>query len=198
VSVWIGDDASAFAAGLRRLFRDEGLRKSIARAAREHAERHFDWRKLGLRQRALWAELLGLSVLVREACEEDLKEIAAIQAASPEAAAWDPAGYLDYGCLVGVRHGRVAGFFAYREAGPGECEILNLAVAPEARRRGMATALAGEVTALAGGAVFLEVRCSNAAARKLYEKLGFRQVGLRKDYYHSPPEDGIVMRFQPC
>jgi ribosomal-protein-alanine N-acetyltransferase len=52
--------------------------------------------------------------------------------------------------------------------------------------------------ALAGGAIFLEVRSSNVAARNLYEKLGFLQVGCRQGYYSSPPEDGIVMRFQSC
>jgi ribosomal-protein-alanine acetyltransferase len=197
-SVWIGDDARAFAAGLRRLFRDADLRKSLARTAREHAERNFDWRRSGLRQRALWSELLGAGLVVREAGGGDLEEIAAVQAASPEASVWDPASYLDYGCLVCLRDGRVAGFIAYREIGREECEILNLAVAPGSRRRGIATALAGEVMALARGAIFLEVRSSNVAARNLYEKLGFRQAGLRQAYYHSPPEDGIVMRFQSC
>ncbi len=197
-SVWVADDPRAFASGLRRLIRDEDLRRSIARAARKHAESQFDWRRLGLRQRALWAELLESGVAVREASRDDLGKIAAIQAASPGASAWEPESYLNYGCLVGVREGRVAGFVAYREVGDQECEILNLAVAPEARRRGVATALAREVMAVARGAIFLEVRVSNAAARNLYEKLGFHQAGLRQGYYHSPPEDGIVMRFQSC
>jgi len=92
----------------------------------------------------------------------------------------------------------VAGFVAYRGVGEGEHEILNLAVDPAARRRGVATALAKELLALARGDTFLEVRASNVAARNLYEKLGFHQAGVRQAYYHSPPEDGIVMRFQSC
>ena len=93
---------------------------------------------------------------------------------------------------------RVSGFLAYRKVGEGESEILNLAVAPEARRQGVATALVVEVVALEAGALFLEVRSSNVAARKLYQRLGFTEVGLRQSYYEDPPEDGIVMRFQKC
>jgi ribosomal-protein-alanine acetyltransferase len=197
-SVWIADGARAFASGIVRLFQDDDLRTSIARAARQNAERRFDWRRLGLYQRGLWAELLGAEVIVREAGSEDLEQIAAIQAASPEASSWEPASYLEHGCLVGLRQEKVAGFVAYRRIAEGEFEILNLAVAPASRRQGVATALGCELLALVSGSVFLEVRSSNDSARKLYEKLGFRQAGLRRSYYSSPPEDGIVMRFQSC
>jgi polysaccharide biosynthesis protein PslH len=197
-SVWIADGARAFAAGVVRLLRDKDLRTSIAHAARQQAEHEFDWRKLGLRQRSLWARLLGSDVVVREAGKADLEPIAVIQAASPEASSWSPESYLDNGCLVGVSQGRVAGFVAYRQVAEGEFEILNLAVAQESRRRGVATALGCELLNLVHGSVFLEVRSSNDSARKLYEKLGFRKVGVRQAYYRSPPEDGIVMRFQSC
>ena len=71
-------------------------------------------------------------------------------------------------------------------------------VPPEARRQGIAEALIGElicrlsvngVTSLS-----LEVRASNAAARSLYEKLGFRQAGLRPNYYFHPKEDACILR----
>jgi ribosomal-protein-alanine N-acetyltransferase len=62
----------------------------------------------------------------------------------------------------------------------------------------VATALVAEAVALEDGALFLEVRSSNTAARNLYQKLGFSEIGLRRNYYASPPEDGIVMRFQSC
>ena len=134
-------------------------------------------------------------IAVRAATREDLGEIAGIQAASPEAAQWKPESYLAHGCLVAVMDGRVAAFLAYRPTAPGEAEILNLAVAPAARRRGAATALVKATLTRQEGVLFLEVRESNSAARKLYQKLGFREVGLRRNYYQSPLEDGIVMRY---
>jgi ribosomal-protein-alanine acetyltransferase len=197
-SVWVADDPESFADGLRRLISDAALRQSIARAARLHAERHFDWKKLGTAQRALWTDLLGVTVPVRPATRDDLADIAAIQAASPEASAWEPESYLAGGCLVALTGGRVAAFLAHRQVAEGECEILNLAVAPEARRRGLATALVEELISARPGTLFLEVRSSNDAARKLYTHLGFEEAGLRPEYYSSPPEDGIVMRLQSC
>lgn len=84
----------------------------------------------------------------------------------------------------------------------GEAEILTLAVAPEARRRGQARALmqAAIVQALARQAqtLFLEVAADNAAALGLYEGLGFEMAGRRKGYYDrgagSPRIDALVMR----
>ena len=198
VSVWVADTPEDFAAGIRRLIGDHSLRREIAGAARRVAEANFDWRELGARQRTMWADLLSPEVAVRPASAADLAAVAAIQAASPEASAWEPSSYLDDGCLVGLLRGRIAGFVAFRMLGGIECEILNLAVAPPLRRRGVARALAGHVLALHAGPVFLEVRESNHAALKLYETLGFERVGTRPKYYRSPPEDGIVMKFQSC
>jgi ribosomal protein S18 acetylase RimI-like enzyme len=197
-SIWIADDAAGFAAGVRRLLADEPLRRGMARAARLHAERHFSWRRLGTAQRALWADLLGTAVTIRDAQRDDLPQISAIQAASPEASAWAPEDYLSYGCLVCVGGDRVLGFIAFRQTGGWEAEILNLAVRPESRRQGVATQLVEEVVARRPGALFLEVRSCNAAARNFYQKLGFTEVGLRRGYYQSPADDGIVMRLQSC
>jgi ribosomal protein S18 acetylase RimI-like enzyme len=197
-SVWIADDGPSFAAGVRRLLSDDPLRRGMAQAARLHAERHFSWKRLGGAQRALWAELLGTTVAVREALRDDLPSIAAIQAASPEAAAWAPEDYLSYSCLVAVGKERVLGFIVCRQAGDGEAEILNLAIAPDARRQGVATLLVEEVIAGRPGALFLEVRSRNTAARNFYQKIGFTEVGRRRGYYQSPPDDGIVMRLQSC
>ena len=47
-----------------------------------------------------------------------------------------------------------------------------------------------------GGIHFLEVRESNLGARRLYEKQGFQEVAVRKQYYQSPPENAIVMRLE--
>ncbi|MCC7173945.1 MAG: GNAT family N-acetyltransferase [Bryobacterales bacterium] len=197
-SVWIADTPEDFAAGIRRLIRDPDLRRSMAKAARRQAEQHFDWRRLGAEQRRLWAEPRPPGVAVRPAGIPDLEEIAAIQAASPEASNWRPESYLEHRCLVALNGGRVAGFVAWRELGEGECEILNLAVAPALRRQGLARTLVRQVLAVSEGPVFLEVRKSNRAAVNLYEGLGFQQIGTRPKYYPHPPEDGIVMRFQSC
>ena len=75
--------------------------------------------------------------------------------------------------------------------------ISNVAVAPEYRRMGIADALISELLRRANelelSFVTLEVRESNAPARALYEKNGFSDVGLRKNYYNFPAENAILM-----
>ena len=99
--------------------------------------------------------------------------------------------------LVGITSRGVAGYLIAREvAGTGE--ILNLAVAPETRRRG----LGGELLRAGLAAlrrrrvneVFLEVRESNHSAQALYLAQGFRPVGQRAGYYRNPREDALVLR----
>lgn len=79
-----------------------------------------------------------------------------------------------------------------------EWEIENIVVAPKVRRKGIGRQLVDALLAAAGEtnseSVFLEVRESNAAARKLYESAGFQQNGRRKSYYSDPPEDAILYR----
>jgi ribosomal-protein-alanine N-acetyltransferase len=134
-------------------------------------------------------------VTIRAATAGNLPAIAAIQAASPEAAQWDPAGYLDHECRVALIDARVVGFLVTRQVGPGEREILNLAVAPAERHTGIARSLLGDALASNPAAWFLEVRASNAAAIQLYESAGFHRAGRRSNYYYEPAEDAIVMRF---
>lgn len=78
-----------------------------------------------------------------------------------------------------------------------EAEILTVAVAPHARRRGIARALMRcmlrHACAYGAETVFLEVRASNEAARALYRSLGFTQTGIRKNYYARPKEDAVLM-----
>ncbi|MBR4057556.1 MAG: ribosomal protein S18-alanine N-acetyltransferase [Oscillospiraceae bacterium] len=75
--------------------------------------------------------------------------------------------------------------------------IGNVAVSPTARRRGVGLALVEEMTsrAKALGLAFLtlEVRESNHAARALYARCGYRDVGLRRGYYEKPREDAVLM-----
>ena len=79
-----------------------------------------------------------------------------------------------------------------------EADITNVCTAPKARGKGVAT---GMLTALmeAGKSrgvteFFLEVRESNAPARSLYTKLGFEEIGLRKNYYEEPKEHAVLMK----
>lgn len=79
----------------------------------------------------------------------------------------------------------------------GEGNITNVVVAPEARRRGVATGLLTYLLAEGGRAGLtaytLEVRVSNVAAIRLYEKLGFTSEGIRPGFYEKPTEDAMIM-----
>jgi ribosomal-protein-alanine N-acetyltransferase len=78
-----------------------------------------------------------------------------------------------------------------------ELHINNLAVLPERRREGIGAALLAHVLqeGVTSGAqrATLEVRRSNQAARRLYERFGFVVAGVRRGYYASPPEDALVL-----
>jgi ribosomal-protein-alanine N-acetyltransferase len=90
----------------------------------------------------------------------------------------------------------LVGYLIGREmAGTGE--ILNLAVAPDCRRKGVARALLRAGLASLGrrrvDEVYLEVRESNRSAQALYLSAGFRPVGQRAGYYRNPKEDALVL-----
>ncbi len=135
---------------------------------------------------------------VRRGEPHDLVAVRAIQAASPAAAQWDVTDYLAYDLRVATTAMRVVGFLVTRTLRPGECEILNLAVAPEFRRQGVARALLSALLSEFEGDIYLEVRPSNAEARKFYKSQGFEELTIRPEYYDSPPEPAIVMKFHSC
>jgi ribosomal-protein-alanine N-acetyltransferase len=91
---------------------------------------------------------------------------------------------------------RVIGFCSFWRV-LDELHVNNLAVLPEFRRTGIASALLGR--ALHEGATFgarratLEVRRSNDAARQLYERFGFTIAGVRRGYYTNPVEDALIL-----
>jgi [ribosomal protein S18]-alanine N-acetyltransferase len=98
--------------------------------------------------------------------------------------------------LVAQNSGGIAGYLIGREvAGTGE--VLNLAVSPDCRRRGLARALlrAGlsRLRKRHVEEVYLEVRESNRSAQALYLSSGFRPVGQRAAYYRNPKEDALVL-----
>lgn len=101
--------------------------------------------------------------------------------------------------LALAEDGSVLGYLVFT-AVLDEGDVDNIAVAPEARRQGVASALLeafrryGREHGLAS--LFLEVRPSNTGAAALYEKLGYREVGRRKNYYLDPKEDAIMMKLE--
>jgi ribosomal-protein-alanine N-acetyltransferase len=100
--------------------------------------------------------------------------------------------------LVAVKKSGIIGYLIARVV-EDEGEILNIAVAPEIRRKGIgARLLESALDALrARGveSVFLEVRVSNQAAINLYLAKGFRPIGQRHGYYRRPVEDAMVLRW---
>jgi ribosomal-protein-alanine acetyltransferase/tRNA threonylcarbamoyl adenosine modification protein YeaZ len=101
---------------------------------------------------------------------------------------------------IAERGGELAGY-SVAWLGVGTGHLGNLAVAPGARRQGVANALLDdlkrEALALGVGAVTLEVRVSNYIAQWLYRRHGFRLAGLRRRYYRDTGEDALVMEWRP-
>ena len=99
--------------------------------------------------------------------------------------------------LVAEEEGRVAGYIGSQTCGD-ESDVMNVAVHPDFRRRGIAeslvNALVEHLKAIESRCLTLEVRASNVPAISLYEKLGFSEVGRRKNYYRNPREDALIMR----
>lgn len=97
---------------------------------------------------------------------------------------------------VAVKDGDVIGYVGYWKV-VDEGHITNIAVVPEYRRSGIASELLSQIIKAAYDEklylLTLEVRKSNIAAQKLYEKFGFVPLGERKNYYHSPTEDAVIM-----
>lgn len=78
--------------------------------------------------------------------------------------------------------------------------LMNIAVSPEHRRRGVATELMDRLFAEAGpeARFTLEVRTSNRGAIAMYERFGFRPAGHRRRYYHDNGEDALIMWLEPA
>ena len=99
--------------------------------------------------------------------------------------------------LVAVEDGQVLGYIGSQSV-LGESDMMNVAVHPDHRRRGIAemlvTTLSHDLKERDNVCLTLEVRASTMPAIGLYEKLGFVQVGLRKNYYRNPREDALILR----
>jgi ribosomal-protein-alanine N-acetyltransferase len=144
---------------------------------------------------------MALSVLVRPAEEKDRETLTALENECFPDPSWKANDFFVYDCLVAEVDGTAVGFivshqtFAGSADAPPEREILNLAVSAAFRRMGVATLLLQHERER-GGDVFLEVRESNAAARTLYQKFGFKKISRRNAYYQNPEESGIVMKLK--
>ncbi len=181
--------------------------------------------------------------IIRRAGIGDVEAIRELAESALTSANWPATAYRDYCCgaeregdtqakvlFVAVQNtqhtgGRVIGFAAFSaitEAGIGECELENMAVKAEWRKRGVGGRLlaagllwcrtwapaatladsSGEYPAdghgspgvTTGCGLWLEVRASNREAAAFYERAGFVVVGRRPAYYMQPTEDAILMR----
>lgn len=98
--------------------------------------------------------------------------------------------------LVALEDDRVAGYVGSQSV-MGESDMMNIAVHPDYRRQGIAQALVNELIAVLRAAgnhsLTLEVRASNLAAQQLYKKMGFTEVGRRRNYYRNPKEDALIL-----
>ena len=101
--------------------------------------------------------------------------------------------------VVAVEGDIVAGYVGSQSV-MGEADMMNLAVSPEYRRRGigrkLVQALVTQLSANDVRSLTLEVRISNDGAIALYNDLGFTQVGRRPNYYSNPKEDALILRLE--
>lgn len=99
--------------------------------------------------------------------------------------------------LVAVDGDTVAGYIGSQTV-LGETDMMNVAVRPDYRRQGIGETLIQSLVETlkekGSHSLTLEVRTSNEPAQKLYEKLGFAQVGLRKNYYRNPKENACILQ----
>jgi ribosomal-protein-alanine N-acetyltransferase len=97
-------------------------------------------------------------------------------------------------CLAALKQDKLVGYLVcsrYDQV----WHLMNLAIEPALRRRGIASALLERMFDRAGAEeqYTLEVRTSNAPAIALYERFGFRSAGTRRRYYHDTGEDAVIM-----
>jgi ribosomal-protein-alanine N-acetyltransferase len=132
----------------------------------------------------------------------DSEAVSEICRHSPQAAQWpkesyDQAHSSGQIVLIAEINGRICGFLVARVTGD-EAEILNTAVDPAHRRKGLGSTLLSAATS-AGQAqnaknIYLEVRESNSAAISFYRRHGFEKTTERRGYYRGPTENAVVMK----
>lgn len=154
---------------------------------------------------AIAPELLDAApeIGIRPMTEADVAEVFAVERASYQFP-WSEGIFRDclrvgYVCRVLTAGSRIIGY-GVMSIGAGEAHVLNLCVDCDHRCRGLGRRMLGyllERGAAAGmNEAFLEVRPSNTAAIRLYQAVGFEQVGMRRGYYQAVGgrEDAAVLR----
>jgi [ribosomal protein S18]-alanine N-acetyltransferase len=142
-------------------------------------------------------------ILIRPMAESDVSDVVATERASYQFP-WSEGIFRDclrvgYLCRVAAVEGRVIGY-GVMSVGAGEAHILNLCVLESFRCRGIGKSLLNYMLERGGAAgmseAFLEVRPSNTAAIRLYQSIGFEQVGMRRGYYQAVGgrEDAAVLK----
>lgn len=101
--------------------------------------------------------------------------------------------------LLMEKAGKLVGYLVFHVV-LDEAEVINIAVLPAYKGKNVAQELLRQGLAkmafLGVRIVFLEVRETNYSAIGLYQKVGFKEIGRRKAYYHQPKEDGLVMSWE--
>ena len=154
----------------------------------------------------------GATTILRHATPDDIPAVLLLEREAIPAAHWSERSYrsvFEPGSLVRIAmvvradgrdsEGPLQAFLVARISGP-DCELENMAVAPQNQRCGLGSklihALIAEARERKAARIFLEVRESNITARCLYEKRGFAITGRRKSYYVNPPEDALLYSLQ--
>ena len=153
---------------------------------------------------ALWREGTASPCTLQPMTRAHIDAVLAIEVAAYPFP-WSRGNFIDSiaaGHLAWLAHGESGELIGYFIAmhGVDEMHLLNVTVAPARQGRGHARFMIEALLALCrthrAGTLWLEVRESNARARAIYERIGFAQVGLRKNYYPAPlgrREDAVVM-----
>lgn len=135
---------------------------------------------------------------MRELTKNDLPEVIAMEARA-FSHPWPPEAFEDLSftdSLLLCDDDTMLGYIMYHRV-LDECAIVNFAIDPPMQGKGYGQVLLQKaiqrIVSQHIRFVYLDVRISNAAARHLYEKMGFRRMGIRRGYYTHPDEDSLVM-----
>ncbi len=143
-----------------------------------------------------------MKMRISEMTQDDIPSVASVERlifSMP----WSESGFLSSLLLPDTLYlcartdeGRVIGYCGFLQSFD-EADITNVAVHPDYRCRGVASAMLAELMERGRGRgvqrYTLEVRVSNGQAVRLYERLGFASVGVRKNFYEQPREDALIM-----